>query len=32
VNFDPEANDFVVEDDLLNVVEEFAGTLDYPQP
>ena len=32
VNFDPEADDFVVEDDLLNVVEEFAGTLDYPQP
>lgn len=32
VNFDPEANDFVVEDELLNVVEEFAGTLDYPQP
>jgi len=32
VNFDPEADDFVVEDERLNVVEEFAGNLDYPQP
>lgn len=32
VTFDAEAEDFVVGDELLNVVEELAGNIDYPQP
>ncbi len=32
VAFDSEAEDFVVGDELLNVVEEVDGNTDYPQP
>jgi branched-chain amino acid transport system substrate-binding protein len=32
VTFDPAAGAFVVDDELLNLVEEFAGNRDYPQP
>ena len=32
VTFDTETGDFAVSDELLNVVEELAGNIDYPQP
>ena len=32
VTFDPEAANFTVGDEVLDVVEELAGNLDYPQP
>lgn len=32
VTFDPEAKDYVIGDDQLNLVEEIDGNLDYPQP
>lgn len=32
VTFDPEVGAFVVDDQLVNLAEELAGNLDYPQP
>ena len=32
VSFDPEAQEFVIGDELLDLVQEFDGNLDYPQP
>ncbi|HET8619060.1 MAG TPA: phosphotransferase [Acidimicrobiales bacterium] len=32
VSFDPGSGEFVVDDELLNVVEEVDGNRDYPQP
>lgn len=32
VTFDTGEGDFVVGDELLNVVDELAGTIEYPQP
>ena len=32
VTFDPEAEEFVIGDEQLNVVEEIDGNLEYPQP
>jgi ABC-type branched-subunit amino acid transport system substrate-binding protein len=32
IGFDTEAGEFVLDDERLNLVEEFAGNLDYPQP
>ncbi len=32
VTFDTDAGDFVVGDELLNVVDELAGTIEYAQP
>jgi hypothetical protein len=32
VTFDSESGEFVVDDELLNVVEEVDGNLEYPQP
>ena len=32
VSFDAESGEFVLEDDLINVAEELAGSTDYPQP
>jgi ABC-type branched-subunit amino acid transport system substrate-binding protein len=32
LTFDPAEGEFVVADDQLNLVEELAGNLDYPQP
>jgi ABC-type branched-subunit amino acid transport system substrate-binding protein len=32
VGFDPGSGEFVIDDEELNLVEELAGTTDYPQP
>jgi branched-chain amino acid transport system substrate-binding protein len=32
VTFDTETAEFVLDDELINVAEELAGTTDYPQP
>jgi hypothetical protein len=32
VTFDPEAKEFVIGDEQLNLVEEIDGNLEYPQP
>lgn len=32
VKFDTDAGEFVVEDDVINVIEESEGVTDYPQP
>ncbi|HKY13290.1 MAG TPA: ABC transporter substrate-binding protein [Microthrixaceae bacterium] len=30
--FDPATSEFVIDDEQINIVEEFDGNLDYPQP
>lgn len=32
VRWDPEAENFVVDDELLNLTNELGGVIDYPQP